>query len=444
MRGPTGEVFGDIKSLGYVVGPGSVVDGRPYEMVSEMEPADAPQWLLDMATRKERIVEHTPERAGIPNGEHDAFLVSLAGWLRSRHRLSEEAIRSVLPGATAALEGVDDSRPFTNRDFDRIARQAAKWEPSPEAMRLLPLGVESAADMELVGPPIEWVVHGFVPSAEVVLMYGKGGVGKSSMGSWLAAEVTKRGKTFALMATEESASRFIGRAVLAGADRSLMYNVRDAGRLVLPRDAEEIRTIVLMLGLNVLYVDAIYTHFEHKEGQNEAIRARGALAPLADIAHETGCSIFGVFHANKAGLYLGSVEMEDVARCLLLAERPVKGAVLSVKVAKTNFPHPQRILRLEGVEQDFTIDGLTQYEIMEDGEERPMKIVVPRRLDDAVDTGEIDIPEEIDPDDIEDESMAAKVRRIIHEMPSATQKEVAENAGCSERYVRKIYAERNR
>jgi predicted ATP-dependent serine protease len=242
------------------------------------------------------------------------------------------------------------------------------------------------------------------------------------------------------MGTEEKAERFIGRAVLAGANRELVYDLRRPNSFLLPRDADKIRNIILMGEVDVLYIDAIYSHFQHQDGQNEAIRARTALAPLAEIAHETGCTIFGVFHANKAGAYLGSVEMENVARCLLEAKRPPKGEHLSVRVAKTNYPNPRKLLRLLGKEVTMTIGDDTQYEVTEDGERVPMTIVVPTRIDDIEDTDE-ELPATWD--DIPDIKPTAEsaIWGLLAENPSLSNAELVEKSGYSLDTVKKNAAE---
>lgn len=433
-----GNPYGDIKALGYAVGPGSIVDGAVYATVNEIEPPPAPQWLLDLATKPERAEIKLEERPGIPYGEHDAFLVSLAGYLRGRQGLTEKAILGVLAGGPLmALSGYDDTHPYTDRDFSRIARTASKWEPQIETtIDLIHPSLRPATDIVLVGPPIQWIVRGFVPRAELVLMYGPGGIGKSSAGSWLASEVNRLGWTFCYMGTEEPPARFFGRSVLAGARRDKCFDVLNPGSLKFPRDAALIRSLILESKIDFLYIDSIYSHFEHKEGQNAAEKARDALAPLLAIAHETGCTIFGVFHTNKAGAFLGSTEMENVTRVLLEAKRKPKQSYLGIKVHKTNLYNPGSMMCLEGREEVFRDEeGNVQTEIHDDGSEQELKIIVPVRIADVLDdddSDEANVPIEFDQDDLDAAAPTRmKVFAYLDIHPNATNNQVVEATGVS-------------
>ena len=426
-----GTGYGDIKALGYAVGPGSIVNDVSYDIVNAVEPPPAPEWLLCKATQSSRA-ESIEERDGIPSGEHDRFLVSLAGYLRGREALTEKAILGVLEGGPQmALAEVDESRPYTTTDFRRIARSAVRWEAKrEETADLIHPSLRSATEIELVGPTIEWVVRGFVPCAELVLMYGPGGIGKSSAGSWLCAETNRQGRKFCYMGTEEPPARFFGRAILAGAQRAMCYDVVNPGKLKFPRDSETIRTMILESQIDFLYIDSIYTHFEHKEGQNAAEKARDSLAPLLAIAHETGCTIFGVFHTNKAGAFLGSTEMENVARCLLEAKRTPKQSYLGIRVHKTNLYNPNRLMRLEGHEEIFRDEhGTVQLERDENGQDIPLKIVVPKRIEDIDD--EPEAPMEFDQDEVGEIHVSNRQRvfEFLEQKPDATNKQVMEALG---------------
>ncbi len=394
LRDNMGKQYGDIKALGYAVGPGSKINGALYSVDHDVEPPEAPQWLLDLAVKPSRAEVSVEERDGIPYGEHDHFLVRLAGYLRGREGLSKDAIRGVLEaGPLGVLDSYDDTHPYTERDLARIATSAARYETHQgEYFDLSNPLVMPATGVQLVSDPIEWHVRGFIPCGELVLMYGPGGIGKSSMGSWLCSETTKKHRNFLYVGTEEAPARFLGRARLAGADLTRARIVQNPGVLKFPRDASKLREMIVDENLEMVYIDSIYSHFEHKEGQNAAEKARDALAPLLAISHETGCTIFGVFHTNKAGAFLGSTEMENVARCLLEAKRPSKQTYLGIRVHKTNLYHPQKLMRLEGREEIFCdASGNVQMEYDEHDQLVPWKIIVPTRIADVD-----DIPSEDD------------------------------------------------
>ena len=53
---------------GYVLAPGSTVDGKPYEIADAADVAPAPQWLLDLIGRKAEPVEAKPPVEGVDQG----------------------------------------------------------------------------------------------------------------------------------------------------------------------------------------------------------------------------------------------------------------------------------------------------------------------------------------------------------------------------------------
>ena len=242
--------------------------------------------------------------------------------------------------------------------------------------------IRNASELELVGPPIEWTLYGYVPKAELTMVFGPGGIGKSSFGSWLCAKVSNEDKKFLFIGSEETPERFFGRVVLCGGKRSNCFEYLNSISFKLPKDADKLKKIIIDNKIDVVYIDSIYTHFESVTEQNAAEKARGSIAPLLSIAHETGASIVGVFHTNKAGEPNGSVEMRNVPRHVLKASRNANEKVLNLTIFKTNLRESNKRLRLGGKEMIFKDeDGNVQYEILEDGTKAPMNIFVPERLE---------------------------------------------------------------
>jgi hypothetical protein len=400
---------GDLKYNGYVVGPGSEVEGHTYELVAAVSPVPAPAWLLGYCsgTASEASVRTKSEESErgtdcIPDGGgRDGFLASLAGFGR-RKGLSETGLRRLLAGAIerGVVEAGDN--PKTAADVKRIARSAVKWEPVQEEGSTYRDGIVFADHIELVGPPVRWWLHGFVPRGELVMMYGKGGIGKSTFASWLAAEVTKKGGNFLAVGVEEPFERFAWRAILGGAIRAQLGGMRNASRIKLPDDSEILAEIIKESKLDFMYFDSIYSHLTGTDGQNAAERARLCLGKLAELAQQTGTTILANFHENKAGQYLGSVEMVNVARCVLKASRE-HGKPLMIETgtaeAKSNLTAPEYRLAFGGtVRQLADIEtGEVQLEEDETGKLRPMEMLIAERLDNVM-VGTISIDELDEPD----------------------------------------------
>lgn len=391
---------GDVKCNGYIVGPGSVVEGNVYLIIDPRLPEPAPQWLLDYCSNKH--TEEVPASGGeehevIPDGGRDNALASIAGSLR-KHGLSERAIKRNLwllveNGVVEQPEG----REVTYGDVKRIARSIASKSTDPGLGLISTGGITYGNEVDLVLPPVRWWVRGFVPRGELVMIYGPGGIGKSSFASWLAVEVTKKKGRLLFVGVEEPFSRFLWRAYLAGVNRSLVCALDRATGFQLPRDIPKLKEIIENSGIDVVYLDSIYSHFESIQGQNSAERARRCLGPLAALAQETGATILATFHENKGGDFLGSVEMVNVARCVLRASRKGKGPLV-VSAKKTNLLDPGFAMTFVGVKKPM-VDaetGEVQLEEDDEGNMGVMDIVIAERgenrvsEDEALDTVDVD------------------------------------------------------
>ena len=75
-------------SGGYVVGAGSAVDGKPYEVIDDRPPAPLPGWLARMLTRKPEPADVAPHvrsaRCPAPRPGRDGALVAAAATGRAR------------------------------------------------------------------------------------------------------------------------------------------------------------------------------------------------------------------------------------------------------------------------------------------------------------------------------------------------------------------------
>lgn len=399
LKNSKGVIFGDLKCKGYIVGPGSTINEFKYHIIDGMSPQPCPQDLLDLMSTSESIDLGTSERSGIPTGSHDEFLIQLAGWLRGRHGLSEEAILRVLhKGPLQALQDVDPTRPYTLADIQRIAHSIAKKEATQADIGLSPAGWESYTDIDTTMPLNDWWMYRFIPKNELVMLYGKGGIGKSSLLSYVAYLVAKEKKKIGFSGIEEPFLRFATRAALADKDiteEMLAGLINIGSQWQFPRDANALREALLICPLDVLYFDSIYGTFEAMDGLNTAERARHCLAPLAAIAQELGVTIICTFHENKAGDFLGSVEMVNVARIVLHATRE-KDADLKLTVKKTNFTEPDHALSFSGsLIPGCSRDGSPWLEKNEDGEVVPLELFV--ITDRRKSTGDTEREEQDDP-----------------------------------------------
>lgn len=426
---------GDVKVRGYIVGPGSTVAGHDYIRTNDLEPAEAPVWLWEFVTDAAPVLttdSAVEEREAFGEGTRDDSLYKVGSLFR-RLGLGETGIVKGLWGINKTI--IDP--PLSKSDIYRIGKSAYKHEPVDDDMgALVPSGWLPMNEVTYVGPPTRWWVRGFVPKGELVMFYGPGSVGKSTWGSWLTSVVTHRGGRVAVMAVEESPKRFAWRALLNGADPALILAIPKASTVLFPRDADALREALLLSKTDLLYIDSIYTHFGATEGQNAAERARSCLSPLAEICQETGVTIVAVFHENKAGQYLGSVEMLNVPRYVLRAQRS-EGRPLYVSVDKTNLWDPGVAMTLTGKEvaasDPFT--GEVQLEEADDGTLIPMNFVVLDRGEDAAKAW-VNVDEVVD-NEAKGPSTAELVAKAVEEHPDFGTRALATLLDISRNTVKK-------
>ena len=393
---------GELKVNGYLVGPGSsVVEAGftgEYEIISAQDPEQAPEWLLDMVRddAPKSVAVSGFELDTMADGTRDNELTSIGGFMRHKG-YSESFI-------AASLSGIVDSgaveqppgREITARDIARIAKSVARYTPDMGPGKIAASDWVCGADVKIVGPPVRWWIRGFLPHSELVGIFGGKGVGKSSLASWIAAQVTKQGGSFLFVGVEEPFARFLGRAVLCGADRSKIFAFTQASRLQLPTAIPALREQVKLAGIKFVYFDSIYTHFERIQGENMAERARRCLGPLAEMSQDGGPTIVTVFHERRDGDYLGSTEMINVGRVTLHAERE-ENQPLVLSVHTTNLWEPPFALTFYGEEIELRDPDTNevQMEFDDAGQLAQMKIRVPKpganrekgvRVGDVIDT----------------------------------------------------------
>jgi hypothetical protein len=443
-----GAIYADVKVNGYIVGTGSTVDGFTYSDNARM-PVEAPSWLLE-AVKKPRhtsMPSGDQGRSGVPNGEHENFLFKAAAWARGQAGLSDDALFKFLRrGPAAVLEEVDEAQPFSDHDFARIARSAGRYEATDNITdtSLAPTAWRTALDVDTTLPLMDWLVYNFIPQRELSLVYGNGGIGKSTLASWLAANVLSRGGSFGFAGVEEPFARFIARTKLSAPH----LQIEAFGRLVdisntwrFPDDEDKLRSALEQYPLDVLYFDSIYTHFGTIQG-HEGVRARTALSPLAAIAQEMGVTVIGTFHENKVGDLMGSVEMQNVCRVLLHATRP-KGRPFRLSVKKTNFNMPEYDLQFNAASSPASaLDGTPWLEKNEEGLIVPVSLhYLTNSLKVNQDSEAEDMPGEYNLENIE-ETPEETVLRLMQNHDILRIHHIEEETGWSHskagRYLKKI------
>ncbi len=353
-RGPDDLPIADIKCGGYLVGPSSTIGGVPYRLVNAMEPVPAPQFLLDFMfeEKSDRIAVENESQGGIPNGDHDRFLHTLASWLRGQESLSESTIARVLQnGPLAALQDVDTDHPYTQDDCSRIAHSVASYAPQ-KGLELVEEEPEIVMDCSFDLPMLDWYIPDFIPrGGNLLTAYAPGGTGKSSFGHYLASLVTQEQHKFLLVNHEDHPEYWKACAVVSGADPTYLGHYSMPLSLKFPQDAARLEEIIVKHDFKVVWFDSIKDHLKERDG-DAGERARSGLSPLADIAQRTGCLIIGIFHTNKKGLPGGSTEFLNVARHVIEFSRK-PNQLLTLRIEKSNIDYPPHVLKMLGEKKEL-------------------------------------------------------------------------------------------
>jgi AAA domain len=185
--------------------------------------------------------------------------------------------------------------------------------------------------------------HGRIPRGMLTIAAGPAGLGKSTFGLWLAANITKgtlpgcwhgQPKGVIYCTTEDSWElTVVPRLIAAGADLQHVYraDVTDArddyARLSLPTDVFQIEALIERHQVGLIITDPLLSMFDGDIDENKQTHVRRALEPMVGIANRTGCAVLGIAHFTKrAGpdpllAITGSGAFGQTVRCALAFAR---------------------------------------------------------------------------------------------------------------------------
>jgi hypothetical protein len=353
ITGRDGVHIADVKVKGYIVGPGSKVDGKAYSMLNPIQPSPASETLLNLVLAPSRDLRNDfgshEEFSGVPKGKHSDYYTSLAGHAR-RQGLDSEAIYQLLISVpTSLLLGYDPSDPFTESYFRSLANSMGKKETNVTPPFTIKVEDNYEYDSDFDLPILDWYIHDFILKGGYLMTgFGDAGIGKSSFGHFVAARVTQMGDNFMVVNHEDSPKYWKACAIVAGADGSKLIGYKKPFDLALPDCIEELEEGIAKHNIKFIWFDAIKDHMPKGDRGGDAQEiARAGLSPLADLATRTGCLIFGLFHTNKKHMPGGSTSFLDVARHVLEFKKNPNGT-LAVLVEKSNISIPEYALRMFG------------------------------------------------------------------------------------------------
>ena len=164
--------------------------------------------------------------------------------------------------------------------------------------------------------PVFWLWKNRLALGTLGLLAGREGVGKSTLGYWIAARITQGDlygcfagtpKAVLVCATEDSWEHtIVPRLMAAGADLTRVYRVDVVTAMnitvgmSLPRDLEGVERAANEVDAALMLLDPLVSRLGDLDTHKDA-EVRQALEPLVAIADRVNMAILGIIHHNKSG-----------------------------------------------------------------------------------------------------------------------------------------------
>lgn len=329
---PGDELFGFTvrwPGRGYLVGPGSSIDGRLYVAGDEGSIADLPAAWVAAA-----IAEHPPRERyngtvlvvtgggyelpdSIPSGRRYATIRDYAA-SRYNSGLSQREIWQLVKSEVVPRFQVAKDENVVWDDFERaMAKITERLGPPAKAARLTsedavaavsPIEVRNLA--EIAVEALTWMWHRFLPVGSVTLFDGNPGEGKSTIVADIISRLTtgdlwpdgspvgQPGSVLYVTKEDDAATQVRPRIEAAGGDVRLVNFV--AADLLFPRDGGRFRELLQQTRPRLVLLDPLMSYLEGRVKVISDNEVRSALmTPLGAIARETNSVILVIRHFNK-------------------------------------------------------------------------------------------------------------------------------------------------
>lgn len=226
---------------------------------------------------------------------------------------------------------LDGNRPSDLRDLvdaaEPLRAEPANPEPSSPTCTLRDL-------REFRFERVEFFATNVVPRAELTLVNGDGGIGKTTAMLDLVARGSarrpmpcgmrhERPLRSLIVAEEDRHGLLRARLDVASADHDHIRLLESVGpekeMLGLPSHARVLRDAIVAGGYDVVLIDALLNHLDDDVNASRPQEMRRALRPLVDVAHETGATIIAIRHLGKSAgpassRGFGSAEARNLCR----------------------------------------------------------------------------------------------------------------------------------
>lgn len=165
-----------------------------------------------------------------------------------------------------------------------------------DGARLLMRGIELVQASSIKPTRLKMLWRQRIPAATLSIIAGKPGLGKSTLATMIAAELSRRGKDVMISNFEDDLAAVIRpRLEVAHADLDRVHLVPAGEQIVFPRDLDDLVPLIVATQAKALILDPIAAHFQPER----RVHDRPTLNVLVQIARQTGCAIIGVHHTTK-------------------------------------------------------------------------------------------------------------------------------------------------
>lgn len=317
---------------GYLVGPGSSIDGVMYQPGPVDEILELPNAWVEAAiastTRRGRPAGAGVTIAGgyvlpdvVPSGRRYA---TVRDYVASRYNsgLSPDELWSLVRSEVAPRFSQPKAEDELRADFDRVMAKITERLGAPRRAGFEPPAIpagplELQALTEFNSEPVEWLWGSWLPRGVVTLMDGNPGVSKSTLVADLVARITTArewpdgsapassdpGRVI-WITTEDDPGRVLRPRVEAagGEARRVLYVTSE---VVFPSGAGAFRELVVQVaaqpeGLSLVVLDPLFSHLEASiRTIADSEMRRGVMNPLQDTADAAGIAILVVRHFSK-------------------------------------------------------------------------------------------------------------------------------------------------
>jgi hypothetical protein len=218
------------------------------------------------------------------------------------------------------------------------------------------LRLRRASEIPIV--PVSWLWQDMIPAGHLTLLAGREGVGKSTLGYTLAAQVTRgwlsgtqedHPAPVIIVASEDSWSSTIKpRLVAAYANMDLVYSLglKDDGGAYgvdLPKHVPDLRALLEDRPGALVLLDPLISRLNGKLDTHKDAEVRRALEPLVQCLADTDTTALGLIHVNKTTTtdpltsVMASRAFVGVARSVLfVAVDPNEPEVRYLELVKSN------------------------------------------------------------------------------------------------------------